>query len=995
MRPSHRLLVLSLTALLSVCLPASAQEIRTQRVGDVTYFHLRLPVPANADTTPIQVSRDPTEGQIRALGRLPRLVPQDHTTRSVYLLFDLPEQRPGSIRFASDGTFQFVGRLALPTRVEQSRFLLLYPSRPESNSTPTDSSLLLPASLVRPPDWIETPLTIDWKTAREAVAGDDLRQSWATGETAAFTVLDAQSDEPGFFTFAREATARTYGVSVPVLARHAEVAPSVYQQVYATTTGAAAIARALQRRRLTEPQSRDRGPRTVPLADVPGIKLPAPDWEATVCPDNARADTLARLVPHDNLYLRFKDLPRLLDFLQLVSEATDFTFQGDDARRLVVRYEQQLGFSHDGVAKSLGAFVINKIAITTSDMYLREGSDVSVIFVLNNPRLFEFGTDLFLAALHKDYFGRIKDTTTKYRGVTIRSLTTPLREVSTHRAMFGDYAILSNSLPALQRILDTHQGKHPALADAPDFRALRCRCAPDDLQEDAFLFLSRAFLERLVSPGTAVKERRRLEAFASLYLVTHAALYHAWQTGSLPANQRALLACCGVKPEEIDTPEGKGVTWNAREKMAVSDVYNTINFVTPLIELPAVERLTAAEEREYERFRKDYLERLPGYANPLAARIGLGKSRLHVEATMATAGRNGLYGDLRQRSGGGTTRLDPSAIPPTALVQWLTHVSPAARHWYTSRNSLGDWALLRLEDDARLRELADFWVRQQLDPAVPADHLPAWARLLQRQSVAVGIGVADRRDFDHDLRSVAEMFYLFAGPFALEPQRSERGVTPVRVWFDPASRVARMVNEARLPGEKAVVPTAYYAHAGAGWYAAFRESVLRTQTERVLAKREENAAAEKETIPISDSIYLSPGAAVRGREAIRFAVEWETNRRAIHNCAAWYPLFRCGLAAGTMSTAERQAAAAHYLGYVPVSADRAAFVYDPVRDEVVNRRHGSLRRPELQTSGIEEVSPLGRLLARFARLRVDLRLDDKYICSVLESEREGLAAPAP
>jgi hypothetical protein len=300
MRPSLRLLICSLIALLSVSRPAPAQEIRTQRVGDVTYFRLRLTVPANADTTAIPVSRDPTEGQTRALGRLPRLVPQDNTTRSVYLLFDIPEQRPGAIRFAGGGTFQFAGRLALPTRVDQSRFLLLCPSRPESGVTPAESSLLLPASLVRPPDWIESPVTVDWKTAREAPATDDLRRLWATGEAAAFTVLDAQSAEPGFFTFAREATARTHGVSVPVLARHAEAESSVYRQVYATATGAAAIARALQRRRLTQPQARDRGPRTVPLADVPGIKLrsapttPAPTpWPAssrtTTCTSASRA----------------------------------------------------------------------------------------------------------------------------------------------------------------------------------------------------------------------------------------------------------------------------------------------------------------------------------------------------------------------------------------------------------------------------------------------------------------------------------------------------------------------------------------------------------------------------------------------------------------------------------------------------------------------------------------------------------------------------------
>src|SRR5262249_50422816 len=101
------------------------------------------------------------------------------------------------------------------------------------------------------------------------------------------------------------------------------------------------------------------------------------------------------------------------------------------------------------------------------------------------------------------------------------------------------------------------------------------------------------------------------------------------------------------------------------------------------------------------------------------------------------------------------------------------------------------------------------------------------------------------------------------------------------------------------------------------------------------------------------------------------------------------PLFRCGLVSDTLPNQERQALAAHYLGYVPVSAERAPYVYDPVRDEVVNRRHGSLRRPEVQTSRIDEGSPLGPLPARFARVRVDLRLDGKTICTVLTAERQN------
>ena len=123
-------------------------------------------------------------------------------------------------------------------------------------------------------------------------------------------------------------------------------------------------------------------------------------------------------------------------------------------------------------------------------------------------------------------------------------------------------------------------------------------------------------------------------------------------------------------------------------------------------------------------------------------------------------------------------------------------------------------------------------------------------------------------------------------------------------------------------------------------------------------------------------------------EALRYYLEWESQRRALPNCTAWYALDHCGLVAMDAPEKTRQAAALRYLGFVPVSPDGAAYSYDPRTDEVVNHRHGSPRRPQLQP-GIADNSPLGRLLEQFRSVRADLRFREDGIHTTLTIERKG------
>ena len=128
---------------------------------------------------------------------------------------------------------------------------------------------------------------------------------------------------------------------------------------------------------------------------------------------------------------------------------------------------------------------------------------------------------------------------------------------------------------------------------------------------------SLAFIRQLVGPASKIKEMRRLEALTSLSMVTHGAMFHAWETGKLPTDHQALLDGASLRPEYLYVPEGKGVAWDAARQTAVSDAYNTLHFATPLVELP-IDKITAFEEQTYRDFRESFREPARDFANCFA-----------------------------------------------------------------------------------------------------------------------------------------------------------------------------------------------------------------------------------------------------------------------------------------------------------------------------------------------------------------------------------------
>jgi hypothetical protein len=322
---------LSSAVLIAVaCTPLSAADapkvrsLRVQKVDQTTYFHVHFDNPADLRLPPALDQFNWWNITGPELTRWPRLVPQDDKTRTVYV-------RPSLDGTAANGKGGLMGRFGLRNlefvgKIEgkDAKLLLLYPAAPAAAKDDKESTV---ARLLREQgSWSEAPVVLDFSKADKVnvpanparqgkmpttPGDDDLEGLWAVSQAAHFAALEAQAPDFGFYSFARETTGRRYNVPSVALPRPWSTGGDlVNRRVYELTTGATAITESLALNRLRNRNFRDKDPRTVDIATVRGIEIAEHPWEKMMAGQKPSPEPLARMVPHDNYYLHFKNIAR-------------------------------------------------------------------------------------------------------------------------------------------------------------------------------------------------------------------------------------------------------------------------------------------------------------------------------------------------------------------------------------------------------------------------------------------------------------------------------------------------------------------------------------------------------------------------------------------------------------------------------------------------------------------------------------------------------------
>jgi hypothetical protein len=404
-----------------------------------------------------------------------------------------------------------------------------------------------------------------------------------------------------------------------------------------TTTGMASVQEAIQSDRpLWLQTAREKS--TIALASLkaPALAMHPFAEMLKVLKKPVAEEKLANATPADFYYARLNDLAvffKIVDQLDAWATPAVNVLEGHgEDHALSERTLTQLGLERTQLARTLGTSVVAELALVGSDPYVREGSDLTVIFRVKQKAMFDAGLANALSN-HQRVHPGTGDKPVDHQGVAIhvqRSTDGALRQ---HRATVGDLEIVSNSLGATRRVLDTIAGRSPKLSEQPDWRYMMAR---DGGRSDGLVFLGDRFIAEVVGPRQKIMQARRELALSELLQPGWAALLYGWLEGRAPASTDELVASGLLGKDELrHASDGTAIAFTPGK--AARSSWGSSTVMEPLIDLPPLKMVSQAEKEAYERFADGYQRYWQQYLDPICLRLAVepdGKSGTKLTADL-------------------------------------------------------------------------------------------------------------------------------------------------------------------------------------------------------------------------------------------------------------------------------------------------------------------------------------------------------------------------
>jgi hypothetical protein len=414
----------------------------------------------------------------------------------------------------------------------------------------------------------------------------------------------------------------------------------------------------------------------VSVASLTGPTVQSHPWEKMLAGRRPELSPLADYVPEDFYFVEFRSLSKLL-------EAAD---QGDlwsthlfnqayrEARthNIGERIKEQLALDSSSALRPFYDLVIEDVAITGSDLFLREGSDVTLVFRVKQPDIFRSRLESFTASAEKSR-PDAKRTSGNYLGVDYTQLATPERELSVITAWLApNVCVRGNSLQAMQRVIAAFKGQTAEgataqpLAKTTEFAYIRTLMPRGAREEDGFVYLSDPFIRRMVGPQLKLTERRRMICYNHLRMLGHAALLYLTENGKKPDSIGALAeANCSpglFGQDELVCPDGGKYSLSADGMTGRCSHHSNARFMTPNLEIP-VTQVNGAEADEYNAFLKDYNQYWRMFFDPIALRLKVSAKQYRLETIVLPLIDNSIYTGLATVFGGKPEPLDALPVP--------------------------------------------------------------------------------------------------------------------------------------------------------------------------------------------------------------------------------------------------------------------------------------------------------------------------------------------
>lgn len=417
-------------------------------------------------------------------------------------------------------------------------------------------------------------------------------------------------------------------------------------------------------------------PEAPSLDKLAGPAIKSHPWKKMLAGRKPEISPLALCVPDDFYFAEFRSLNKLLETLEggklwSTHVYTQAVREGR-TQRAAERLQEQLAVQHNALVRRFLDHVVGEVAVTGSDLYLREGSDVTLIFQLKEPKIFRARMDAFLKQAQQKY-PRAKTREGEYLGISYVHVGTSEREVNVFSAYpRPDLHVRSNSLPALQRVLQAIVGKDEAgkkvrrLGETDEFAYIRTLMPRGAKEEDGFIYLSDPFIRRQVGPRVKLTEQRRLRCYNHLRMIGHGSMMYRTEYGAAPESlERLLKAECApglFGAGDLACPDGGTYTLTADGNFGACSHHGHAHFLKPCCEtVPAT--VTREEVEDYADFLREYNQYWRTYFDPIAIRVQAGPERYRLETIVLPLIDNSIYSGLSRVIGGKPEPLDALPVP--------------------------------------------------------------------------------------------------------------------------------------------------------------------------------------------------------------------------------------------------------------------------------------------------------------------------------------------
>lgn len=487
----------------------------------------------------------------------------------------------------------------------------------------------------------------------------------------------------------REGVAQTVGREIESLIARNRLAGQQRTEdvnLFSLFSGALAVQESLQLDTMTgaatdpRPGLRENGsPRRaadelVSISDLQGPTIQSHPWAEMLAGRKPGFSVLATLVPEDQYYVRFTSISKLLEVLELKDTWGEHLFSQTSRKAYTSLTEerllQQLALQTNDLLRPFYDLVVKEVAITGSDLYLREGSDATLLFRFDQPTVFRTQMETFLAAALASHPEATRSAH-EYRGVPYVFAGTPDRRLHLFAAdVRDDVHVRSNSQVGLQRVIDVlldgGTGEDRSLAQSDEFAYIRTLMPHGAKVEDGFIYLSDPFIRRLVGPELKLTERRRVLCANHLRMIGHACALFETENRRPPESLDELVEakCCPgpFNAGNLTCPCGGQYALSAEGRSGVCSHHGRVATMVPCCEI-AETTVTGAEAELYEDFVTQYNQYWRTFFDPIAIRVTATPEQYRLETIILPLINNSIYQGLARGLGGEPQPLDLPPIP--------------------------------------------------------------------------------------------------------------------------------------------------------------------------------------------------------------------------------------------------------------------------------------------------------------------------------------------